>query len=85
MTQPDRISANPDPVHAGGNLEICYSFTGTGLNMAKLTIAYADPTPADSATVTPSNPCKTVKVPTTATGDIIISGPQSADHPVTIT
>jgi hypothetical protein len=84
MTQPDRITATPDPVQHGQALKICYNFTGTGLTSAELTLDYDPPVPTQKITVTAANPCQTVTVPDAATG-LIISAPQSQDHGVTIT
>lgn len=63
-TPQQRITLNPDPPVAGQTLEICYDFSGLGLDKMRLRVTF-DPdvvSPAEYS-VTPDHPCVTILVP----------------------
>lgn len=65
MPLPHRISVDPDPPEAGESLQICYDFSGTGLESTTLTVTF-DPGGSENLLVTPHAPCQTITVPSNA-------------------
>ena len=79
MPLPSRISVTPDPPEGGRSMEVCYDFSGSGLESAALDVSF-DPGETTRHTVTPQDPCFTIEVPGNADTYLIedMSG-QSAD------
>jgi len=81
-----KITATPDPVSAGHNLQICYTF-GANQTGVSLTVRYSTPNDGDvviGIELTPANPCYDRHVPSNCTG-VLISDDSGAAEDLAVT
>jgi hypothetical protein len=90
MPAPHLISVSPDPPIGGQNATVCYDFgdttEGPSITLKVQWTIVADGQVIDSVTVSPSDRCDTIQVPSNA-GSVLISDPtqQSADYGSAVT
>ena len=84
MDEPDRLSASPNPVPAGGNLTVCYTFPSDGPDEVTINFDWSPSSVGDfTRTASRSEECVTVTVPDGAIS-VVLSAPGSSSLSVPV-